>query len=246
MGKQDAVETLYAQLASTLLDEIATGRHPVGALLPTEHELSAQYGVSRSTVRQALRDLEVGGLIVRQPGIGTRVVSQAPRTDYVLTGQAATEAMGYAAETRLVVRSRRDVIAKAMLAARLGTSIGSRWRVLTGLRLLVAQPAAAAIAISEIYVAAAHADLADGIETAHDPIYLVIERQRGIPIAEVHQDIAPVRLTAAQAKLLRTEPGSIGMHVTRRFLDAAGHPVEVTMNTHPADRFTFSLRLRHA
>ena len=65
-------------------------------------------------------------------------------------------------------------------------------------------------------------------------------------IDDVPTDIAPARLTAAQAKLLRTEPGSIGMHVIRRFLDAAGHPVEVTMNTHPADRFTFSLRVRHA
>ena len=61
LGQLDAVETLYARLAKTLLNEIAAGRHPVGALLPTEHELSAHHGVSRSTVRQALRDLEVGG-----------------------------------------------------------------------------------------------------------------------------------------------------------------------------------------
>jgi GntR family transcriptional regulator len=52
---------------------LATGRHRSGERLPPEQELSSQLGISRGTLRTALRRLEENGEIVRRQGSGTFV-----------------------------------------------------------------------------------------------------------------------------------------------------------------------------
>jgi GntR family transcriptional regulator len=56
---------------------IASGRHRLGERLPPEQELSARLGISRGTLRTALRRLEESGEIVRRQGSGTYVGSGA-------------------------------------------------------------------------------------------------------------------------------------------------------------------------
>jgi DNA-binding GntR family transcriptional regulator len=231
----------YAEIAELLATEIAQGRRSVGTFLPTEHELSAEHEVSRATVREALRQLQARGLISRNQGVGTRVLARDARTNYVLAAQTVTETMGYAAETHFVVKQRRMVRATPALARTLGTAAGTEWLHLSGHRLLTAEPDRP-LALSTIYVAARYAALADKSGGA-GPIYALIERERRVKIAEITQDITALILSGAQAKQLRTEPGSAGLHVLRRFVAPDGQPVEVTRNVHPADRFSFSLRL---
>jgi DNA-binding GntR family transcriptional regulator len=52
---------------------LATGRHRSGERLPPEQELSARLGISRGTLRTALRRLQESGEIVRRQGSGTFV-----------------------------------------------------------------------------------------------------------------------------------------------------------------------------
>lgn len=68
--------TLVAHVAGQLRSELAAGDHTPGARLPTETELSAQFAVSRPTVRAALRELETLGLVRTQHGVGTFVVDR--------------------------------------------------------------------------------------------------------------------------------------------------------------------------
>ena len=56
----------YMQLAQTLVNEIQSGRFPVGSTIPTEFELCEQFGASRSTVREAVKQLVQLGMVVRQ------------------------------------------------------------------------------------------------------------------------------------------------------------------------------------
>jgi DNA-binding GntR family transcriptional regulator len=58
---------------------LATGRHRPGERLPPEQELSAHLGISRGTLRTALRRLEESGEIVRRQGSGT-YVGRSPST----------------------------------------------------------------------------------------------------------------------------------------------------------------------
>lgn len=66
-------ERLYQDLARTLMEELASGRYPIGARLPAERELAAAYNVSRPTVREAVIALEVQGLVEVKVGSGAYV-----------------------------------------------------------------------------------------------------------------------------------------------------------------------------
>lgn len=64
---------LHTRLADSLRERLRDGEWGPGDQLPTEAELSAEYGVSRSTVRAALQQLENHGHTVTRHGIGTFV-----------------------------------------------------------------------------------------------------------------------------------------------------------------------------
>ncbi len=225
-----------------MLDDIASGKRAVGTLLPTEHELCALYSVSRATVRQALLSLQDQGLVERSQGIGTRVLATSRRTEYILAAQSANETMGYVEETRFVTKQRRMIRVNAALARTLGVTEGSEWLHVSGMRVVLQQPAPP-LAISNVYVVAAHADLLDPAQHAATPVFRMMERAGREHITEIGQDVTAVQLTPGQARTLRAPPGSSALHVLRRYLGKDNLPVQVTSNLHPADRFTFSLRL---
>lgn len=54
---KDVPIPLYFQLEKLILEEIDNGNYPVGSMIPTEMELSQMFGISRTTVRQAISDL---------------------------------------------------------------------------------------------------------------------------------------------------------------------------------------------
>jgi GntR family transcriptional regulator, transcriptional repressor for pyruvate dehydrogenase complex len=78
-----ASASLRAQAVELLEDRVLYGDWVPGTRLPTESELCAQLGVSRSVVRDAMRALAVRGLVDVRQGIGTVVteVSDAAYSD---------------------------------------------------------------------------------------------------------------------------------------------------------------------
>ncbi|KAF1018295.1 MAG: putative HTH-type transcriptional regulator YurK [Paracidovorax wautersii] len=69
----------YLQLARQLTEGITQGRYPLGTLLPTELQLCELYGTSRHTVRAALNELQLLGLVSRRKNVGTRVTATQVR-----------------------------------------------------------------------------------------------------------------------------------------------------------------------
>lgn len=76
---------LYKDIASMLMQDLASGKYPVGAKLPAERELSVLYNVSRPVVREAIIALEVQGLIDVRIGSGA-YVKALPGGDKDLAG----------------------------------------------------------------------------------------------------------------------------------------------------------------
>lgn len=67
----------FDEIAAQIRTELASGRLAVGNRLPSERALSEQFGVSRNTLREALRSLEHAGLIRLQKGArGGAFISQ--------------------------------------------------------------------------------------------------------------------------------------------------------------------------
>ncbi len=80
-GADKGQDRLYQDLARNLLEELSSGRYPIGARLPAERELAIKYGVSRPTVREAIIALEVQGLVEVRVGSGAYVLRMPGKED---------------------------------------------------------------------------------------------------------------------------------------------------------------------
>jgi DNA-binding FadR family transcriptional regulator len=70
------------ELAQKLAAEIRSGRLEPGSRLPTEQELSAASGVSRTVVREAVAALRADGLVVTRQGLGAFVAADVPQRPF--------------------------------------------------------------------------------------------------------------------------------------------------------------------
>jgi len=115
----------YAQVKQFLRDGLAQGRYAPGALMPSEAELVARFGVSRMTVNRALRELQAEGLIERVQGVGT-FAARLHRVSSTLTIRDLHEEIserGHRHDARVVL-SREEAAAPA-LAQQLGLAPGA-------------------------------------------------------------------------------------------------------------------------
>ena len=111
---------LYHQLKTAIQLEIEAGRWKPGEQLPTENALIARFGVSKITVRQALRELSTLGYIRREQGRGTFVqrlpLEEGPRALTSFTGEMRHH--GIAATSQVLDQD--TIAAPPDIAARLG------------------------------------------------------------------------------------------------------------------------------
>ena len=78
LGPLPAPRSLTHTLIERLTSEITSGKLPSGARLPTEQELIAATGVSRTVVREAVAALRAEGLVVTRQGVGAFVADGQP------------------------------------------------------------------------------------------------------------------------------------------------------------------------
>src|SRR5262245_7685905 len=89
LKREQRVVPLYYQVQHTISQRISRGEYPPGSQLPSESELSRELGVSRVTVREALRVLAQDGVLVKIQGRGTFV------SDNPLVAQPSRNFTGY-------------------------------------------------------------------------------------------------------------------------------------------------------
>ena len=70
---------IFQRIKDYLLAEIADGRWKEGDMIPSEHALLTQFGVSRMTVNRAVRELAAEHVLTRRQGVGTFVAHQQSR-----------------------------------------------------------------------------------------------------------------------------------------------------------------------
>ncbi|MGN6241979.1 MAG: FadR/GntR family transcriptional regulator [Cellulosimicrobium cellulans] len=103
---------LIDQAASRFREEVVSGRWPVGERIPTEVALVAEFGIGRNTVREALQSLVHAGLLRREQGRGTFVISRSE-----LTGTLERQLAGGSRRHYLELRLALDSTAASLAAA---------------------------------------------------------------------------------------------------------------------------------
>ncbi len=233
----------YKQLAQTLIGDIRSGKLRLGAMIPGELDLMQRFGVSRHTVREALRRLEDLGLINRRRGVGTTVRSRQSRETYVQTVRTPAELLRYPPHSRLQVVAVRDARATRRLAHLIGCATGTQWCQVSALRRL--KGSQLPVCWVDIYVLPEYAEVAQWIGRREQLVCELIEQQFGEKLASVRVDLRAGSIVASElASTLAVEVGTPSLTVVRRYTGQSKRMFEATVSEHPADRYTYSLELR--
>jgi DNA-binding GntR family transcriptional regulator len=231
------VRPRYQRVADDLTKRIGSGRYPVGGYLPTEMELCEQYGISRHTVREALRQLRDAGLISRRRRVGTEVVARTPKPSYRQPTNSIGDLLQYAEETQLSVLETKEITCDAALAELLECREGTRWLRVNSLRAVPGDPRP--VCMTTAYIDVRFPDLAKHLEELTGPISAMLEREYGVRIARIEQSIQAVRLGKRQAKLLRAVDGGPALRAIRKYYDRNGRLIELSNAIHPGERFSY-------
>lgn len=116
----------YTRVKQHLKDGLAAGRWPPGALMPSEAELVAAFGVSRMTVSRALRELQAEGLVQRSQGLGTFAAPLHRVSSTLTIHDLHDEILARGHRHEAVVHLQRAEPAGAALAAQLGLAPGAQ------------------------------------------------------------------------------------------------------------------------
>jgi len=234
--------SLYLQVARALQDRIAAGSYPLGALLPTEHMLADQFGVSRQTVRQAIGHLRGMKLLSAKKGVGTRVESTRPQKAYYHALQSLPDLFQFASDAVYHVTRTERVAVQGREADELGCRPGRSWLRLEGVREVPGVPGP--LCHTTVMIDVRYAEVAETARTHTRAIFSLIEDRFGVAITEVHQEIKATVLDAAQALDLQAGSGQPALLITRRFFGTGRRLVELSRSLHPADRFRYSMTVR--
>lgn len=234
----------YAELAEQLIQAIGDGTFAIGAALPSELDLSAQYGVSRQTVRSALERVQELGLISRRKRAGIRVEATKPRVAFEQSLSNVEDLIQFAVVTERHVQSITEISASASLAAQLGVQAGSRWLRVELLRIDPAKPDVP-ICWTDVYLeAAVGAGLRRELRKSSGLICEMVEARFGRAVKEIRQEIRAVGIPARVAQPLAADIDGHALEITRHYVDQQGIIFEATVSVYPAERFTYALHLR--
>ena len=115
----------YTRIKQHLIDGLATGVWPPGALMPSEAELVARFAVSRMTVNRALRELQAEGLVTREQGVGTFAAALHPVSSTLTIRDLHEEITARGHRHHAAVHLQRAEAATPALAAQLGLPTGA-------------------------------------------------------------------------------------------------------------------------
>lgn len=231
----------YLEIREALAEEIRSGVFEVGSHIPTEPDLCRRFGVGRHTIREAVRGLEEAGLVRRQAGVGTVVLSCVAIGQYTHRLSSLESLWQYAAATRFEKEQEGSMRVHDRLAVLLGLADGERWLRFAGFRSLVAT--GERLCWSEIYVAASYEGLRHAVRDESRPVYEQLRQIFGLEISEVEQRITAIPMPAEVAKALASDPASPALVERRTYRDQRGRVFEVSLNIHPGERYGNTMRL---
>jgi GntR family transcriptional regulator len=236
MLDRDSEVALYRQLKAWILGELERGAWVAGAPLPSERALVSEFGVSRITVRNALRELVQEGVLRSAPGKGFYV---AERPSFALHGLVSLTALAQA--RGLVISNRvlaaRPTVASPALARQMEVEVGAALLHVARVRLLDGVP----VSIQSLWVPERRCRglLDEDLERAS--LFALLRERFGITLARAESAISARLASDEERQLLELDEGAPVLTVDQRTLDADGEPVELSFSAHHPERFPVSL-----
>jgi GntR family transcriptional regulator len=229
----------------SLLGDIEHGKYAPDMRIPSEHELQAIYGVSRSTIREAVSQLVAAGLLRRQQGLGTFV--QAPHIfesiGPITSFAEEVHKRGMAHDARILrcelAQPPRHVRVRLNLTAEQMTFILERLRCADGVN----------VALCTDYFPQDIAPSFREEDLVNQSLYRGLEQHYGIHLRSAEEEVEAVLPSRRAARLLEMPPRTPVLFLRRVTFGTMPDnrnlifPVHYVETAYRADRFRYVAKL---
>ena len=230
-------QPLYDQLVDILTDKIEHEYRP-GDLLPSERELSDRYGLSRTTVRLALQELERLGLVIRQHGRGTFVADRSAQTTNLSQAYSFSEQMrSMGREPSTTILEFSVIEADKNLAEHMGTRIGERLYKIKRLRSADDMP----MMVERSYLPVRKFMTLKRPMLEKKALYDIVEQDFREKIGVAEEEFFASIACPADAHLLDISEGAPVLDLIRTTYNTSNETVEYTLSVARADQFKYKV-----
>ena len=230
---------LYTQIKDTLRARVLDGTYKPHQQMPSESEMTAIFGVSRITVRQALGDLQKEGLIFRIHGKGTFVSKPKVFQDLARLqgfGEAMSR-MGYETFNKLL--SFKSVPAGKVIAEKLRVTARTMVSEIKRVRYLNREP----ISIDITYLPQEIGERLKKEDLATRDIFLILENDYGISLGNSDLQIESMLADSALSFALNVEEGSPILRIERLTYITNRQPLDFEYLYYRGDAFQYRVRI---
>jgi GntR family transcriptional regulator len=231
---------LYQQIQHLIRHRITTGHYPPGSQIPSENDLCRELNVSRVTLREALRELVRGDMLVKIQGKGTFVNANPPRR------LAPVKYAGFLDELQERVRKLAikdveiDTIpANSELETLLRLDAGAEIVRIRRLRLIEDEPFS--FTINYLPAAIGRKVSAKALQTI--PLLRILQEDMKIPITGAHETIEAAPADPEIARRLAIPALYPVMHMKRVMFTTGNKPLELVETYYRADKYHYSVKL---
>jgi GntR family transcriptional regulator len=231
--------SLVDQVRDSLLGDLTSGKLAPGSKLANENELAERFGVSRSTIREAVGGLMDAGYLARRHGSGTYVTA-TPRTRHPLETTVSYTAMirasGHKPAETVVSKAVREPeqTERELLGLVDGEPLVDVERVrFAGRRPVIYSRDRIPVAL-----------LGDFSGAALDESLYAILARAGHPVANATAHLIPTLANAKLSRLLMVKRGTPLLHIDQVDYDERGRPVMLSHEWHVADAFDLVVNRR--
>ena len=229
----------YYRVYASLQKSIRDGIYRRGSLIPTEHQLCRDFGVSRITIRRALHELQRDGWLTRRSGVGTFVArTLCTQPVAVNWNDVVTSVTDFTSATTVASLTMRVVEADAETREILRLAAGTKVQQVMHVRLLKSEP----LGVITNWVPQDIAERVPEPIARRGPLFASLDHT-DIQVGDSSQAIGAIVATRSLARTLGVAVGAPLVRIERVVFDRSGRGIERLVALYRADRYQFRMSL---
>jgi GntR family transcriptional regulator len=242
-GRRGRDQIAYRLLADQLRELVKDPEIAAGKALPTETDLVSTTKLGRQTIRRAMQQLVVEGVVYRVPGRGTFAARRDDR--YLRYFGSVEDLMGLSIDTtmRCEIALHRRVDVESAGRLRLNTD---NVMAVSLVRLHEGVPICWTAVCLPVEVGRLLEDVAEittAGQTSNLTLLGLLDARLPEPITEADQSISVAGIPAEAAAALGCQPGQPALRIDRLYYTQSG-AVELATSWFPGDRYSYRIKLR--
>lgn len=227
---------VYYQLKNIILKKIKDGEFPAGSIIPSERDLAESLNISRMTVRQALNQLVVEGVLFREKGRGTFVSKSKIEQRNIMSFSDTVRKKGLVPSTKLLYFSKE--------AERFDINelldIGNDELVYVIKRLRLANDIP--IAVEEVFIPEKYCPNLDRFDLGTS-LYNLIKEEYSITIGYMDNNIEASLPSKEDKELLKITSNVPILRISGTSFTESGMKLSYERDVYRADQYNYNVRI---